>query len=236
LDKKIAIVFSIILFSGTTPAFAGIAPGIEDGPFPGLVDGFEDNYVHACWTWQTQPDLSSLPNCGSLAGSDPQLQLSFSNVPPFGTCFDQNGIGNCNFVLPNWIDDLPFKDIKITVSYEGTPPNMPDVTCHDQTLPNGMTQGTYQATQPSTNTMMWFFECDPNPDWEEIVFTYDPGLTSILQVDIWTNSFGRSAVGGEMIPLDSTMVLVAGSQTTAAWMIPVIVSAIGIGIVIARKF
>ncbi len=43
-------------------------------------------------------------------------------------------------------------------------------------------------------------------------------------------------IGGEMIPLDSTMVLVAGSQTTAAWMIPVIVSAIGIGIVIARKF
>ncbi len=45
-----------------------------------------------------------------------------------------------------------------------------------------------------------------------------------------------SAVGGEIIPLDTTMVLLAGTQTTAAWMIPVIVSAIGIGIVIARKF
>jgi len=44
------------------------------------------------------------------------------------------------------------------------------------------------------------------------------------------------AVGGEFIPLDTTMVLVAGTQTTAAWMIPVLVSAIGIGIVIARKF
>ncbi len=44
------------------------------------------------------------------------------------------------------------------------------------------------------------------------------------------------AIGGELIPLDTTMVLVAGSQNTAAWMIPVIVSAIGIGIVIARKF
>jgi len=46
----------------------------------------------------------------------------------------------------------------------------------------------------------------------------------------------RCPVGGELIPLDTTMVLVAGSQTTAAWMIPVLVSAIGIGIVIARKF
>jgi hypothetical protein len=44
------------------------------------------------------------------------------------------------------------------------------------------------------------------------------------------------AVGGEMIPLDATMILVAGTHTAAAWMIPVIISAIGIGIVIARKF
>jgi len=32
------------------------------------------------------------------------------------------------------------------------------------------------------------------------------------------------------------MVLVSGAQYTAAWMIPVIVSVIGSGIVIARKF
>ncbi len=44
------------------------------------------------------------------------------------------------------------------------------------------------------------------------------------------------AVGGDLIPLDSTMVLLAGTQTTVAWMIPVIVSAIGIGIVLARKY
>jgi len=43
-------------------------------------------------------------------------------------------------------------------------------------------------------------------------------------------------VSGDMIPIDTTMVLVAGTQQTAAWMIPVIVSGIGIGIVIARKF
>jgi len=43
-------------------------------------------------------------------------------------------------------------------------------------------------------------------------------------------------VGGELIPLDTTSLLVAGTQMTAAWLIPVIVAAIGIGIVIARKF
>ncbi len=49
-------------------------------------------------------------------------------------------------------------------------------------------------------------------------------------------SIQMMAVGGEMIPLDTTMILVAGTQTAAAWMIPVIVSGIGIAIVIARKF
>ncbi len=44
------------------------------------------------------------------------------------------------------------------------------------------------------------------------------------------------AVGGYIIPVESTPVVLAGAQTSASWMIPVIISAIGIGIVIARKF
>jgi len=44
------------------------------------------------------------------------------------------------------------------------------------------------------------------------------------------------AVGGWFFEVDETALLVAGAQMNAAWMIPAIVSAIGIGIVIARKF
>jgi len=43
-------------------------------------------------------------------------------------------------------------------------------------------------------------------------------------------------VGGEFIGIDTTAVLVAGVESTAVWMIPIIISAPGIGIVIARKF
>jgi len=43
-------------------------------------------------------------------------------------------------------------------------------------------------------------------------------------------------VAGSLTPIDTTMVLVAGTHSVAAWMIPVIVSAIGFAIVIARKF
>jgi len=45
-----------------------------------------------------------------------------------------------------------------------------------------------------------------------------------------------AAIGGDMIQMETTSILAAGAQYTAAWMIPAIVSAIGIGIVIARKF
>ena len=43
-------------------------------------------------------------------------------------------------------------------------------------------------------------------------------------------------VGGTFEGVDTTSLVVVGAQMNAAWMIPVIVSAIGIGIVIARKF
>jgi len=43
-------------------------------------------------------------------------------------------------------------------------------------------------------------------------------------------------VGGYLISIDTTAVLLAGAQFTAAWIIPVIVAGIGFAIVIARKF
>ena len=44
------------------------------------------------------------------------------------------------------------------------------------------------------------------------------------------------SVGGWFLQVDKPALLVAGAQSIASWMLPVIVSAIGIGIVIARKF
>ncbi len=77
-------------------------------------------------------------------------------------------------------------------------------------------------------------------DGSTITFSRDQ-ISPQQDSEIWTaviqaTPTGGVAVGGELIPLDSTMVLVAGTHSVAAWMIPVIVSAIGIGIVIARKF
>jgi len=51
-----------------------------------------------------------------------------------------------------------------------------------------------------------------------------------------TGIVNQCPVGGELIPLDTTSLLLAGAQMNAAWMIPVIVSGIGFAIVLARKF
>jgi len=45
-----------------------------------------------------------------------------------------------------------------------------------------------------------------------------------------------SRVGGELIPIETTSLILAGTQSTFSWMIPITVSAIGIAIVVARKF
>jgi len=67
--------------------------------------------------------------------------------------------------------------------------------------------------------------------------TLPPTTWNISGLDSWFLLSGNSpVVGGELLPIDTTALLLAGAQMNAAWMIPVIVSAIGIGIVIARKF
>ncbi len=46
----------------------------------------------------------------------------------------------------------------------------------------------------------------------------------------------RSAVGGDMIQMETTSILAAGAQYTMAWMIPTLIATAGIGKVLARKF
>jgi len=68
----------------------------------------------------------------------------------------------------------------------------------------------------------------------------DPGPHMFLVVDILGTGLGDdcmpAVVGGSGFVIDKTALLLATAQTNALWLIPVIASAIVIGIVIARKF
>ena len=50
------------------------------------------------------------------------------------------------------------------------------------------------------------------------------------------NAMLLSTVGGKIIPVDSTSLILAGTQSTVSWLIPVLISAIGIGIVLVRRY
>ena len=46
---------------------------------------------------------------------------------------------------------------------------------------------------------------------------------------------GERVIGGEIIPINTTSLLLAGVQTNLAWIIPVVFSAVGIGIFLVKK-
>jgi len=76
---------------------------------------------------------------------------------------------------------------------------------------------------------------------DELSFIANNGDVTLITNNMDDDSRGLTfirteAIGGDMIQMETTSILAAGAQNTAAWMIPVLVSAIGIGIVIARKF
>jgi len=101
--------------------------------------------------------------------------------------------------------------------------------------PNVVTpDGTFQPTMMD-DLGIWFDFPPVPPGSSFTVFKcYDLIINHPIEVHEWPTV--PPAVGGEFIGIETTSVLAAGAQYTAAWMIPVIVSAIGIGIVIARKF
>ena len=105
---------------------------------------------------------------------------------------------------------------------------------------------TVQLT-PGTTYFIKIILTDGPGDYKIVVSDgpeYDDGAAHEQGIESFEDLFFRTyfeepeppVVGGEFLPIDTTSLLVAGAQMNAAWMIPVIVSGIGIAIVIARKF
>ncbi len=77
----------------------------------------------------------------------------------------------------------------------------------------------------------------PRDDDGDGVFTpEDPDDNDPCVPDPNSDACTPPFVAGSLTPIDTTMVLLGATQTTASWMIPVIVAGIGFAIVIARKF
>jgi len=61
---------------------------------------------------------------------------------------------------------------------------------------------------------------------------FDQNANGMVTQELW---FNEVTVGGEIIPIDTTMVLLAGTHTVSAWMIPIIVAAAGFGLLIQTQ-
>jgi len=145
-------------------------------------------------------------------------------------------------MLPNFIDDLTAKKVRIQVLYD------PQFSTPSVKHPGGVKEDVNPGVEEDnpeicfrdevpTNTLSgYFFEdwtCDRNPVNEVIWIDIEGAV--ILEIVVDTISFGEKQVGGEIIPIESTSLILAGAQTFS-WMIPVVLSGIGIGLfVVSRK-
>jgi len=188
------------------------------------------NGVHSVNTVFQIVGQEFIPTVSNLIGADLYVSDSSSPGSAFVTVRIRDG-GPFGLILAS---------TSKTVTNTGTPFPNEKIEHFDFPSPVPLTPGnTYvlQATSPD-NEMFWTFDELATggfyPDGRAIL----SGFFLEERDFAFTTYFEDSGVtvGGTIIPIDTTALLVVGAQMNAAWMIPVIVSGIGIAIVIARKF
>jgi len=215
-NRLLVVTLSLVLITGfVSPAFAGV-------PFGG-----ERNTV---WV-----------ECNVTAGQegDCSLEIGPSDFltdisTPTWTCqllnsvtFNNDGQSDCRVTVPNFIDPLGLKLFHITTDFA----QVDAINCFDNFE---LKVGSRDSKVPNGDGFIEEWRCEPNPDIEDIFFSLT--TSEVSNIVIHTVSKDISPVGGIFEGVDTTSLLVAGAQMNADWMIPVIVSGIGIAIVIARKF
>jgi len=89
----------------------------------------------------------------------------------------------------------------------------------------------------SGNTNTYLVKERPQAGWMQDSTTC-PGVIDADITPTVTCAFVNSpklAVGGELFPIDTTSLILASTQNTAAWMIPIIVAAAGFGLIIQTQ-
>ncbi len=91
---------------------------------------------------------------------------------------------------------------------------------------------------------------EPGETWQFILDGYSgpAGASQFGSVGVPSTTLGSTGsiiaipiekggtIGGVFIGIDTASILLAGAQMTSAWLVPIIVAAIGIGMILARKF
>jgi len=206
---------------------------------------FDKNFVHA--EWINPPQQLTPPTSFSFDTNSP---FELFDMTTLGGFTDPNGAADCHpfegpgtlrercdFFVTNFVDDLDTKIIKMDIEFTGPgPTGPPSFAC---LIGDDFERVDFIFSEVTPNHETYIYECLPNPDRETVSIFSTSEDTVFTKVEFWTTSFSDEpprVVGGELLTIDSTSLLVAGVQTNAAWLIPVVLSVLGIGLfVVSRK-
>ncbi len=223
INSLLAATLAFVLVAGLgTPAFAGVAP----------FDG-EKNTV---WV-----------DCFVVAGGSGECSLTvgpsefeLDSVSATWSCQTLNNADvnngpepDCVVIVPNFIDPLPLKLIHITTDFA----EVVAIDCFDDDGSNGViiVAGSRDSQIPNGDGFIEEWRCEPNPDTEDIFFRLTTNEVSNIEIHTVSKDVPpRPPVGGGIIPIEQTSLLLAGAQTFS-WMIPVVLSVLGIGLFVFRK-
>jgi len=247
LDTGLFDIFYRSVTPGSPPAFGAelrVTDATQDATPPGGFFGFEpiagdyfdsatsDVMFHTIWTDFRTPDIFS--TFGSRF-----VDAGIKIVQPQPTVsIDDVSLGEGNAGLTPFTFTVTRSDNTDAISVDfATSDGTATLADNDYQVAGGTLSFTAggSLTQTITVQVVGDITVEPNEtffvDLSNCVgctFTDPTGQGTILNDD--------GVVGGTMIPIDSTALLLVGAQMNAAWMIPLIVAAVGIGIVILRKY
>ena len=199
---------------------------------------FFDHFIELHWDFLlvdpfTIPlDTSLAPTSSASGGSI----FSLSGTPGSATLFCSSSSGICTIVMPNYVDDLDFKFIEIEIEFGETGPVAPlsgTVGVSGSDAEDGPISCDPPTVFDSSPTKFISIFCFPNPDSETITIPFSPSdVATISAIWIETESFDDFGVGGTLIPIDTTSLIIAGAQTTTPWMIFGVIATVGIGLAV----
>jgi len=238
------------LFMTTQTTFVDLSsfniPGVGIVPLEGddsLIEPGIDTIVERL-------DPAGVPDVGNSMTVDIELvALSLVSVDPVdigGDLFDIHVIGGFEFGIDQMLGSMEInRDVANGGSFSAILPVAAEIEFIEVGNPSNV-EGPFPFADTFRSNGVWshtpaFFSC-----FADLAGGFFPGVDPITKDKVPTIEEAalarhtvipcmRMAVGGDIVPLDTTMVLVAGAQYTAAWMIPVIVSGIGFGLLIQTQ-
>ncbi len=236
-NKKLILplIFSLIIISGSVQAVHGT---IIPDPFVDIINPGPSISTCGIGTSSSPLAQSFIPTQDNLDAIEVELlSLSLQSIHPvIVNVYDGAGTGGAllrstsnddgNFGTPDG-NNFPTAANTAVVRFEFaspfslTPGNTYTIEVADNDLVSNMDWGLTSNMVPGILEECGGFGAFPAQDYVFATY-YDP------------NFVPNSMIGGELSPIITTALLIAGAKTNAAWLIPIIVSGVGIGLVFLR--